>query len=193
MKPSQNPFRSSALRQLRYCIDADELSALLNKIKGLNYRACIKGPHGTGKSTLLEDIAKALKQAGHSIHWHYINRQMSNTEKKAVLSSIINSKGESIHFLDGGEALGFISWNWLIQTSARKQIPLLATTHYPCLLPVLFTTQRDINLMLTLSKQLAAGEWNDALKQTAIKAYNSHSGNVREVFGDCYLHCASKH
>lgn len=193
MKPSQNPFRSSALKQLRYCIDADELSALLSKIKDLNYRACIKGPHGTGKSTLLDDIAMGLKQAGHNINWHYIHRQMSSTEKNAVLSSIINNKGGAIHCLDGGEVLGFFSWNLLIQTSARKKIPLLATTHYPCLLPVLFETKRDIELMLTLSRRLAADEWSETLKQTVIEAYKRHRGNVREVFGDCYLHCASKH
>jgi len=193
VKPSQNPFRSSALKKLRYCIDKHEISALLSQANELNYRACIKGPHGTGKSTLLEDIAKILSQAGHKISWYYINRQMHRTEKNAVLSSIINSKEGSIHFLDGGEALGFLSWNWLIHTSARKNIPLLATTHHPCLLPVLFTTKRDINLMLTLSKRLAADEWNNDLKQTAIKAYNSHKGNVREVFGNCYLHCASHH
>jgi len=191
MKPSQNPFRSSALQQLRYCIDTDALSALLSKIKDLNYRACIKGPHGTGKSTLLGDIAELLKREGYNLSWHYINRQMSDAEKNTVLNSILNSDQASIHFLDGGEALGFFSWNLLIQTSARKKIPLLATTHYPCLLPVFFETKRDIELMLTLSRQLAADEWTEALKKTALEAYKVHGGNVREVFGDCYLHCAN--
>ncbi len=190
MKPSQNPFRSSALKNLRYHIAPDEISALLTKVKAYHYRACIKGPHGTGKSTLLEDIAVSLRNTGKDIHWHYINRQMNHIKKCAVLDSIINSEKKGINFLDGGEVLGFFSWNRLITICSTKKISLLATTHHPCLLPVLFKTKKDISLMLSLSQRLAADAWNDQLKQVAITAYHHHAGNMREVFGDCYLYCA---
>lgn len=190
MKPSHNPFRSSALQTLRYCLSEHEISKLLTQAEKRNYRACIKGPHGTGKSTLLADIAILLEDDGKEVAWHYINRQMSRDEKNVVLHSIIRGEKNKIHCLDGGESLGFILWNFLICYCYVKKIPLLATTHFPCLLPALFETKNNLDLTLTLSAKLAARYWDDSLKQAVEEAYYRHSGNMRDVFGDCYLYCA---
>ena len=190
MKPSENPFRSCAIEKQRYKIASGTLDRLLKIIKTAQYQTAICGPHGTGKSTLLEDIASALRDQGHSVQWHYLNRQMSRNERRAALQKLLRRDEKIIHCLDGGEALGYGQWLcfcWRMRLSKKR---VLATTHLPCPLKTVYRTKVDKNLMLDLVQSLAGEYWCESLKVLCLETFSKHKGNCREVFRACYFYCS---
>jgi len=190
LRPSQNPFRSSAIAQQRFRITDLDFFNLLQVIERQNFLACIRGPHGTGKSTLLEDVARIFKKQGKTVRWHYLNQDMSKAQKRSTLQEILNSKGDTINFLDGGETIGYGAW--LIFCWRAKQLNkfLLATTHTVSPLTTIYKTHADKNLMLTITKNLAGDFWCDGMRSQALKAFQHYNGNFREVFRACYFFCS---
>lgn len=191
MKPSLNPFRAKAVAKQRYKISGHEFEVLLNALKSQGYRASIRGPHGTGKSTLLKDVANALALQGETVNWHYLNREMSRTQKKSVLKNILRSKPTEIHCLDGGETIGYFIWFAFLLYLHLRNRRLLATTHSKSPLKTLHKTQISPHTMLVITESLAGKYWTVDLKDLAIKTYAEHKGNCREVFRACYLYCSN--
>lgn len=189
MRPSINPFRAKALAVQRYEIAPKALNQLVLKIHRLHYRACIRGPHGTGKSTLLQDLAVALKNQGCRVNGYYLNNQMSKKNKKEVLQLILESHQSHINCLDGGETIGWFSWRWFLLKVRYKNKTLLATTHGLSPLATLYKTQVDQALILAITKRLAGASWSHEMEHLATKTYADYKGNCREVFRACYMYC----
>lgn len=190
MKPSENPFRASAIEAQRYRICTNHYAELLRLAHQKNYRACLRGAHGTGKSTLLLDIATSLELKGEAVCWHYLNRQMPWPQKFKALRAILKSDNRQLNFLDGGEVVGFAAWLLFIVLVKIKRKTLLATTHALCPLPTIYTTRSDEGTMLSLTQAFAGGCWSEPLRQLALHSYAQSGGNYREVIRVCYLHCS---
>lgn len=192
MKPSVNPFRSSAIARQRYVISKAAFAGLLNKLSNTNYQASIIGPHGTGKSVLLEDIRRVLQSNGKRTQWFYLNTSSTRQEQLRTLWSILKSPHEQICFLDGGETLGTNLWFLFLLATRLRRSPLLATVHKPCALPIVYETHADLDRALILTANLAGGAWNEDMRTLATNTFSKHEGNCREIFRSCYMYCSER-
>lgn len=186
MLASQNPFRRSKIARLRYQISDQNIQALIDRFQKSHCIGAILGPHGTGKSTLLEDLQLKLNSRGYITRHRRIHEGISRQEKRALFADILNGDN-SVFFLDGGENLGFASWFWLVCQVRMKGCRLLATTHKVSLLPTLHKTEVNKRLMLELTRLLADEHWDKCLENLALDIYQRYRGNMREVFRACYI------
>ena len=190
MTPSQNPFRSSVLQAQPYCMAEENKQALLAKLNQLHYFACLRGPHGTGKSTLMQELAAFMKQEGKEVRWFSLHLHSSYREKQMVLTAIWQAPHSQLHFLDGGETLGLLQWYWFCLRMKWARKHLVATTHWPSPLPTLFKTNKNLHLLIEIVKTLAGELWSAEFERFVRASFNKHMGNGREVLQDCYHYCA---
>ena len=59
-----NPFATDRVLQIRYTPQTCTWDELLARLEAMHYRAAIIGADGTGKTTLIEDIARRLAEQG---------------------------------------------------------------------------------------------------------------------------------
>ena len=189
MRAIDNPFRSSAIASLRYRISAAKRSALLQRFIENRWQGCIRGPHGTGKSTLLEDLATQIDS--HDIRWIILHRNSAWAIKLNALRKLLLAKPCALYCVDGAEALGLPIWSALSLWLRARGTKVLATTHHVCFLRSVLVTEKNQALMLTITRELAGSHWNRDLQQIAFDAFQRNHGNMREVFRACYLHLAT--
>ena len=190
MHANNNPFRRSEIAKLRYKLNDVQMHALTSLLQKHHYSGVILGPHGTGKSTLLEDLQSRLTDLGRSTQYLRLHRESPKQEKRQAIKNILLLPKDSILFLDGGENLGWLRWLLFSFQLRWNKVSVIATVHYPCPLPTLFRTRKDTSLMLKLTQQLAGEFWSPYLKNLALKTYRQNNGNMREVFRACYLNLA---
>ncbi|MCC5805774.1 MAG: hypothetical protein JJU00_05540 [Opitutales bacterium] len=193
MKADENPFRASAVARLRYRMRPEVADGVIARLRAASWRACLRGPAGTGKTTLLEDLEPHLQAAGLETRWVRLTLESDGPARAAaVAEAAALSAGQCLLF-DGGEVLGWLGWHALIRQVRRSGGGLVATTHRRCALPAVFTTRTDESLALELARGLAGAHWSPDLEATARAAFRASRGDVREVFRACYWHCAEKH
>lgn len=188
MKASENPFRSAEIAKLRYRITEPALQSMAAELIESERPCAIIGPQGTGKTTLLEDLAAQIKISGHPLAWHRLTHTSTKLERKAVLDRLFQSSANLIHMLDGGEVLSPFQW-WQIRQRGRSGLRLITTLHRNRGLRILHETTPDWELTHEFVKDLYQ---DDHLSQVAQSAFQSNQGNVREVFRACYWACARK-
>lgn len=159
-------------------------------------RGMIVGPHGTGKSTLLDALQKDFLTRFPDIP--VVHERFSRTPDSARCHRVSTSAWlrDSIVILDGYEQVSLWS-RWWIQTACwQKRIRLLVTTHQPLRsFDLLWRTSVDdqsaewiVRHMLQLSNQedweeklpllLSSKEWSDSRAR--------HGHNIRETLFDMY-------
>lgn len=190
MNAHENPFRSATVAELRYRLGAEERSGLVKRLRGYGWRACLLGPEGTGKTTLLEDLEATIRAAGREVCWIRLSHQSARAEKRDAASAIADLGPGIVALVDGGEVFGRLRWTLLLRTIRRSGAGVLATVHRPCGLPVLHRTRPDLDQALRLTRQLAGACWHPDLEHVARRAFAESRGNVREVFRAAYWHCA---
>ena len=136
MRAADNPFTVQKVRRIRYRLSDQTWEGLLERLAALRYRAAIVGPHGRGKTTLLEDLAPHLEARGfriRSVMLHTGNRLLSRNQTEILFRDL---KPGDLLCVDGAEQLRRASWLTLMARS-RGAGGLLITSHRPGLLPTL--------------------------------------------------------
>ena len=187
MKPSENPFRYSQIVKYRYQIGSADFESLRMRLASCKFRASIRGPHGTGKSTLLEDLATSYSREGKLVKLYRVNKQDSSSKRKQIIATILSSHPSEMNFLDGGECFGYFAWNWFIARCIGKNLSCIATTHYPCVLAEVFVTHISLEQTLQMIQHLSQSYWSCELNQVALRSFNNSKGNCRDILRDCYL------
>jgi len=177
---ADNPFRVQRIHALAYRAPNYDRDALLARLETLDYRAAIVGPHGHGKSTLLNELAEALADHGWTCHFLF-----SNTEKRGVppdfYTAVAPNLGKrDIVLHDGADLLNLVQWT-RFSRAVRKAGGLVITSHRKGRLPTLFECRTSEALMLELLAELAPGD-GDRLAPRAKALLEEHRGDLREVF-----------
>ena len=190
MKANENPFRSSSVERIRYALDCSALNRLVDTALELRLSSLI-GPHGTGKTTLLEDLEPLLNERGHPTHWLRLNLDSSPDQRKAAIEQIQTLAPKCFCLFDGAEVLTRWQQFQLRRVVRKRGLGLIATLHRKSPLAPLYRTEPDWQLTEQLVRQLAAEHCNNGLIHQARLAFEQSSGNMREVFRACYWQLAT--
>jgi hypothetical protein len=180
MRAADNPFTVQKVQRIRYRLADQTWEELLARLAALRYRAAIVGPHGRGKTTLLEDLTPRLEALGfriRSVMLHTGDRRLSREQRRILFE---NLAPHDLLFLDGAEQLSRAAW-LALRWRSRAACGLVVTSHRPGLLPTL--------LDCTTSPELLAGIVSDLLGREmdgSEELFVRHGGNLREALREMY-------
>lgn len=176
---ANNPFRVSRTEDLLFFRpdwSGFTWEQLEERWQETGHRAAIIGPHGVGKTTLLESWQKRLEGKGEQVLRIFLNRQ-ERTFTNEVLEKIERA---TVLLVDGAEQLTWRRRRQLVKFAEGKA--WLETRHYQAGFPVIADLQP--NRALLDRCLLALGE--EVPKELLNDWWESHHGNLREVLLCCY-------
>jgi len=170
MLPAErNPYRTAVTASLAPRLD-ESLATLHARFLALSQRAVLVGPHGSGKTTVLEALAPLLGQ----VTW--LRLRADRDDNRRALGALPASI-PGVLLLDGLEQLSPWTW-WRV---ARRAPHILATSHHAQRLPVLRYHTTDTSLLVTLIRDLGQeppADVDDLLAR--------HHGNIRTCLRELY-------
>lgn len=192
-KPPAEPDVGSNPFSTRYtrpgALEFDEtagpsLDALLAELARRRWRGQIVGPHGTGKTTLLESLLPRLSAAGRRVERFSLRPGQRRLQLSRATRASWDAK--TLLVVDGYEQLNW--WRrWRIQSAChRGGWGLLVTTHRPLGLPLLVQMRPTAVLVRRLVRQLWP-EHDRLIGDREIDAcFERQAGNVRETLFALY-------
>ncbi len=178
MRPKENPFNSTKVESIPYLLgNESSWQKVLDDLERLNFRACVTGPHGSGKTTFLEHLAEKLVQQGYLVTALTLNLEqpmLSSEDKKALIDLTKNE----IVLIDGAELLSIHQWQAL-RWRCRKAKGLVITMHRKGRFKTLIRCSTSVPLLQTLINRLAPDENIPAEKVEDL--FHRHKGNLRNA------------
>jgi hypothetical protein len=179
----ENPFRADRVLACRYRPQSVGWDELIDRIQRHRYRAAIIGPEGTGKTTLLEDLAPRLDAMGHRtrlVRWQTFDNVTCRDRLERVRQC--SQQGEMI-LLDGADQMPV--WAWMIFRWRVTRFIVTANTPRWAT-ATLIRTQTSLALLDAILAELL--ETDDRLRwqPVAHELFDRHRGNIREVLRDLY-------
>jgi hypothetical protein len=177
VRARDNPFAVQRVLGIRYRLSGTTWEELLERLESLRFRAALVGPHGHGKTTLLEDLGARL--AGRfrvrTVTLREGDRRLSAVQRKILFHNLAPS---DVLLLDGAEQLGRLSW-FEVRTRTRAAGGLVVTSHRPGLLPTLHECRTTPELLAEIVGELSA-------EPPAGDLFDRHGGNVRDALRELY-------
>jgi hypothetical protein len=190
MKARENPFNTERLNEIRYHLIKGTWEDLMKKLAGMNYRASITGPHGSGKSKLLQDIQIRLGELGFGTKTIFLNKEKRRLEKHFLNSFLENMSAKDIIFFDGADLMGRLEWRRFKRRTAGAA-GLIVASHRAHLLPALMKCSTSPELLHEIVRQLL-GKHAPELLITTEAIYHKHRGNMRDAIRELYDIYASR-
>ncbi len=187
MKARENPFRSERILQVRFRLEAIEAGLtreeLAQRFENLGRRGAIVGPHGHGKTTLLEDLAIHFQKRGDETLFLRLSRE-KRCFSRAEWQQIRNIAPDTILLLDGAEQLSRLDWARFKHVSQNAGGVLL-TSHRAGLLPTLLECRTSPQLLRELLQQILGND--AALWEVECEAlWQRHRGDLRLALRELY-------
>ena len=176
---SENPFatfRVESLLAFKPEWSGTSWEKIDTDLEKLNYRAAIIGPHGSGKTTLMEALEKRLRDRGETLVNFFLNDETPKLPEPLPATVDQNT----IILLDGAEQLGPIAWRRFLRR-IRQARGLIITAHRTGRLPLLLKTESSPALL-----QRCIDVLDPTSSVSAEKLYKRHRGNLREALIECY-------
>lgn len=190
MMPEGNPFstRYTQPGRLEYQFPADSNARqLVERLAAYSWWGQIVGPHGVGKSTLLQTLLPELTTAGRTVSWW----TMSSGQRRwpaglQVAARSWRAAANVLVVVDGYEQLGYLA-RWRLRRRCRQTgSGLLVTTHRPGNLPTIATLSCPLPTVQRLVAQLLNTNRGLISADDVSSCYAAHRGNVRETFFALY-------
>jgi hypothetical protein len=181
VRARDNPFAVQRVLEVRYRLSGTTWKELLERLAALRFRASLVGPHGHGKTTLLEDLGARLAAWGFRVRkatLHEGDRRLGAARRRELFHGLTAS---DFLLLDGAEQLGRLPW-LEVRTRARAAAGLVVTSHRPGLLPTLHECRTTPELLAEIVRDLGA----PAAAPRAGELFERHGGNVRGALREMY-------
>tara|TARA_R100000027_G_scaffold67028_3_gene64318 strand:- start:38156 stop:38599 length:444 start_codon:yes stop_codon:yes gene_type:complete len=133
---------------------------------------------GTGKTVLMEDIAKDVRE----YDWVKIHDNDTRSQKLRAARHLFRRSKRPL-FLDGTEALPRWCLNW--KTLLRPKI--IVTLHSPRpSLSILYRTRFDAEIVFAMVERLTHETLSTTDRNRILKLGEEHEGNVRSILREMY-------
>jgi hypothetical protein len=179
VRARDNPFAVHRVLGIRYRLSGTTWEELLARLEALRFRAALVGPHGHGKTTLMEDLGARLTERGlrvRTVTLHEGDRRLSTIQRKVLFHNLAPS---DFLLLDGAEQLGRLAW-FEVRTRTRAAGGLVITSHRPGLLPTLHECRTTPELLAEIVGELSAEG------AEARELFDRHGGNLRDALRELY-------
>lgn len=182
-----NPFSTRRVRPgalpYRYPAGQDATS-LLQRLRNNGWRGQIIGPHGSGKSSLVAAVIRAVEQAGRrAVLMELHDGQRRLPQRLRHMPELAEG---TVVVVDGYEQLS--RWNrcGLRRFCRRRGLGLVVTAHASVGLPDLARTSPSLRLAQDLVGQLLAQGPALVSADEVNRQFVLRQGDLREVFFDLY-------
>jgi hypothetical protein len=181
LRARDNPFAVRRVHAVRYRLAGVTWEELLDRLSALDFRAALVGPHGHGKTTLLEDLGARLSERGFRVRTatlHQGERRLGAVRSAALFR---DPDPRDLLLVDGAEQLDPLFW-WTLRLRGRGAAGLVVTSHRPGLLPTLHECRTTPELLAGIVAELegrADGEEIAAL-------FGRHRGDLRLALRELY-------
>lgn len=189
MKARENPFATDRLERIEFRLEPGTTWAgLEERFVALGCRAALVGPHGSGKTTLAEQLAARWRDRGWEVRMIRLSEESSRLSASDWdwLVGGLNSGHRII--VDGAE-----QWPWWVwRRFARASRPangVLITSHQSRRWPTLYECRTSSALLRELVGELA-GSNSDPLAGASQALFERHRGNLRDALRELYDFCA---
>jgi hypothetical protein len=189
MTPSRhsNPFATCWTRPgaLEFqSAGGDSLERFIARLAAANWRGAIVGPHGSGKSTLVETLKPRLADRGFdvaTITFHDGERQFP----AGFLTRALDTTRPLV-IVDGFEQLSWLRRQLLHWRVRRVAAGLVVTSHASTSLPTLYRTAPNLALAEQLVSTLTAENPSPVSLADVAASHASHGSNLRELLFALY-------
>ncbi|MDO5554778.1 MAG: hypothetical protein Q4G68_13550 [Planctomycetia bacterium] len=158
-------------------------------------RAQLVGPHGSGKSTLMQELRRILTERGTrilSLELHDGTRCL-DCETLQRMDTFLASGGGCI-FLDGFEQLAYIQRLHFRTWCRAAGVGYLISTHRAALgIPVLFRTVPSFRITRRVVDYLLDDSCFSVSEDGLVALFRRHQGNIRNVLFDLYDRYEDEH
>ena len=175
-----NPFATDRVLQIRYTPQTCTWDELLARLEAMHYRAAIVGADGTGKTTLIEDIARRLAKHGLSYRSIFVTIDISAPMSR--INEILDGDPFDILLIDGADHLKRFVWHRIKRQINRANAGLIITSHRPNMLPTLIECSTSPKLL----KEIVAGLSGQTDDKLIENLYRKHKGNIRDALRELY-------
>jgi hypothetical protein len=181
LRARDNPFAVQRVHAIRYRLSGVTWEGLLARLAALGHRAALVGPHGHGKTTLLEDLGERL--AGRGLRVRTATLRLGERRLGPARSAALFRDPDpgDLLLVDGAEQLDPLSW-WTLRLRSRAAAGLIVTSHRPGLLPTLYECRTTPELLAGIVADLEgrAGE------EEAAELFARHGGDLRLALRELY-------
>lgn len=185
--PSENPFSSRFVRPgaVPFLFPPGEsVAAIVARFAAADRRGAIVGPHGSGKSTLVEALLPQLRNEQGEV------RVFGLHDGQRTLPSGFDAGLQSgdVLVIDGYEQLGWLGRAALRRVVRRRRCGLLVTAHRPVGgMSTLFHACPTPAATVVLVERLTAASPGGAVTAAdVVRLFAERGGNVREVLFGLY-------
>ncbi len=187
MPHQPNPFSTRFVRPgaIPFQFNQSENAhSLIERLQSNHWQGEIIGPHGTGKSTLLETLIPELENHGRSIVLLKLTAPQPALSWSQLLAGRWNANTQVI--IDGYEQLGWLSRSILAFRRRLTGAGMLVTAHQPAGFPKFYTTAVSEQLAISLVEQLTQSSEAKIAKEEVVQALQASRGNLRDTLFQLY-------
>jgi hypothetical protein len=184
MRARDNPFAVDRVLSVRYQWVEGDIKLLVARLEHLSYRAAIVGGHGTGKTTLLEDLETHLAGLGFRLTHLRLDTEHRSVPRQRLWQLSATLDPRDFVCLDGAEQLDPLRW-MLFRWHTRHAGGLLITSHRSGLLPTLIECTTSPSRLERIISQLAP-QPSPVPTPTAAELFTRHRGNLRGALRELY-------
>lgn len=181
MRAKDNPFCTECLNGLDFRFFGADTHSLLDELERRGMRGAIVGPHGSGKTTLMERLRNTLTKRG----WNVRFCRMDDRSRSLPANFLIRRPGPGeLLCIDGIDLLP--AWDRVrLRRASRTAGGLLVTAHRGGSLPTLYRCGTSKTLLRDLIGELLSGQ-RSVISPDLDTLYDRYGGNLREVFLHLY-------
>jgi hypothetical protein len=183
MKARENPFTSDRIENLAFRFPGTQTwDTLLARLEANQFRGSIVGPHGSGKSTVMEQLVPRLEERGFVPHLMILNAESKAANKDAVLAEVRRLRAPDFLLLDGAEQMS--TRQWLPLRAVVDQLAgCVVSVHRTGRLPTVLETETSPALLEDIVAELT-GSRLPAGEAAAIHLRNR--GDIRSCLRELY-------
>lgn len=185
MKARDNPFRAERVEAISFRFQQDDHQQLLHRWEAASFRGAIVGPHGSGKSTLMDELVILLKRQGGRPHLLRITEANAHDRDQLLEKWLHSAPPSGVLLLDGGEQISSRAWR-RVDRKWQEGWRLLATFHRPQRLPVVYASRTSPQLLVELVHELTEDEPSLQLCRQLANLYRQQQGNLRNCLRELY-------